>query len=298
MLSERRASLILLFATVLAAWGWIFSKEAIQGLPPFGFVGLRFIAASLFLLPFCLKAFRRSEKADLIRAGGVGSILSCALLSWIYAMSVSTSIGEGAFIMSLSMLFVPPIAWLLFKQAPARIFWVSMPIAVCGLALLSLGGVGWQLSASQIWFLLAAVCLAIHFNANSRYAQRIPALVLTCVQLFVTGVVATIASLLTETWPEHVPSNIWVWFGLSVLVATSLRYLMQTLGQKGASAANAAIIMILEPVWTVILSVVWYHEAMPAHKIAGCSLILASLLIYRGAQPLRNLIRRNTKGGC
>lgn len=294
MLSERRASLILLAATVLAAWGWIFSKEAIQGMPPFGFVGLRFLAASLFLVPFCMKALKRVEKSDLIRAAGVGSLLSCALLSWIYAMSVSTSLGEGAFIMSLSMLFVPPIAWVLFKQKPPRIFWVSMPIAVSGLALLSLGGVGWQLSPSQVWFLLAALSLAIHFNVNSRYAQRIPSLVLTCVQLFITGVVASVVSLLTETWPEQVPSNIWVWFSLSVVVATSLRYLMQTLGQKGASAANAAIIMILEPVWTVVLSVVWYHEAMPAHKIAGCSLILASLLIYRGIAPLRRWLRRTS----
>ncbi|WP_158161028.1 DMT family transporter [Grimontia hollisae] len=292
MLSERRASLILLAATVLAAWGWIFSKEAIQGMPPFGFVGLRFIAAALFLVPFCLKALKRVDTHDLLRAAGVGSLLSCALLSWIYAMSVSASLGEGAFIMSLSMLFVPPIAWVLFKQKPPRIFWVSMPIAVSGLSLLSLGGVGWQLSASQIWFLLAAVCLAIHFNVNNRYAQRIPALVLTCIQLFVTGVVASVVSLLTETWPEQVSSNIWVWFSLSVVVATSLRYLMQTLGQKGASAANAAIIMILEPVWTVVLSVVWYHEAMPAHKIAGCSLILASLLIYRGIAPLQRWLRR------
>ncbi|WP_394211840.1 DMT family transporter [Enterovibrio calviensis] len=295
MLVERRASLILLVATVLAAWGWIFSKEAIQGMPPFGFIGLRFILASLCILPFCFGKLKVVNRGDLTRAAGVGCVLACAILFWIFAMSVSTSLGEGAFIMSLSMLIVPPVAWLLYKQAPPRIFWFSMPIAVVGLALLSLGGVGWQLSPSQIWFLLAALFLAVHFNLNNRYAQRIPTLVLTCVQLFSTGVVATIASLLTETWPDTIPPTVWGWFTLSVLVATSLRYLMQTLGQKGASAANAAIIMILEPVWTVILSVVWYHESMPAHKIAGCALILLSLLVYRGTQPLRDFMRKKSR---
>ncbi|MEI8609532.1 DMT family transporter [Enterovibrio sp. Hal110] len=292
MLSERRASLVLLIVTVLAAWGWIFSKEAIQGLPPFGFIGLRFLLASVCLLPFCIGSLKRVDRGDLVRASGVGSLLSGALLFWIFAMSVSTSLGEGAFIMSLSMLIVPLVAWGLFKQTPPRIFWVSMPIAVAGLALLSLGGVGWQLSPSQIWFLLAAVFLAIHFNVNSRYAKRIPTLVLTCVQLFTTGVIASLVSLCVETWPDMIPPAIWVWFTLSVIVATSLRYLLQTFGQKGANAANAAIIMILEPVWTVVLSVVWYHEAMPAHKIAGCSLILLSLLIYRGSQPLRTFLRK------
>ncbi len=117
---------------------------------------------------------------------------------------------------------------------------------------------------------------------------------LTCVQLFSTGAIALTVSLLTETWPDAVATSVWGWFGLSVLVATSLRYLLQTLGQKGASAANAAIIMIMEPVWTVVLSVIWYHEAMPVHKIAGCTLILFSLLIYRGSQPIRNIFRKKT----
>lgn len=44
---ERRADLILVATTILAAAGWIFSKEAIQGLPAFGFIGLRFVLASL-----------------------------------------------------------------------------------------------------------------------------------------------------------------------------------------------------------------------------------------------------------
>lgn len=38
------AELLLVVTTLLAAGGWVFSKQAIQELPPFGFIGLRFIA--------------------------------------------------------------------------------------------------------------------------------------------------------------------------------------------------------------------------------------------------------------
>ncbi len=38
--SERKATVILVATTMIAALGWIFSKETIQGLPPFGFIGL------------------------------------------------------------------------------------------------------------------------------------------------------------------------------------------------------------------------------------------------------------------
>ena len=55
MNQEAKATLILVLTTVFAGLGWIFSKQAIAGLPPFAFIGIRFIAASVFLLPFCYK---------------------------------------------------------------------------------------------------------------------------------------------------------------------------------------------------------------------------------------------------
>ena len=280
---ERRADLILVATTILAAAGWIFSKEAIQGLPPFGFIGLRFILASLCLLLFCSSDIKKVQKDLIPKALGVGCILGSAILLWIHAIAVSDTLGEGAFIMSLSMLFVPLIAWPLFKAKPPRTFWLALPIAVAGLLMLSLGdGSGWQMSSSQLWFMASAVMLAVHFNFNGQYARQIPTLLLTCLQLFSIGCMGIIASLLFETWPESVSLTTWGWFTLSMLVATSLRYVMQTMGQKHSTAANAAIIMILEPVWTVILSVVWYAEEMPLNKLAGCLMILLALFTYRG----------------
>ena len=38
-------------------------------------------------------------------------VLGSAVMTWIYAISISDTLGEGAFIMSLSMLFVPIVAW-------------------------------------------------------------------------------------------------------------------------------------------------------------------------------------------
>ncbi len=280
MNAERRASWILVVTTLFAAFGWIFSKESIAGLPPFGFVGLRFLLASLCLLPLCFGALRRATGRDIGRAALVGMLLSGALLSWIHAISISDTLGEGAFIVSLSMLIVPLLAWVLFKQKPKRIFWVSLPIAVIGLGFLSLSD-GWHPQASQLWFLVNATMLALHFNINSKYSQTLPVLVLTCIQLFVTGGMALIASLAFERIPQHVEPDIWIWFALSALLATALRYVMQTMGQKHINPGNAALIMILEPVWTVVLSVVWYAEQLSQAKLIGCVLILFALVVYR-----------------
>ena len=126
MNQHRRADLILILATLLATAGWVFSKESIQGLAPFQFIGLRFLLASMCLLLFCYKDIKALSKADLLRTLSVGCLLTTSLLLWIYAISVSHGLSEGAFIMSLTMLFVPLIAWPLFKLVPPCIFLFSL----------------------------------------------------------------------------------------------------------------------------------------------------------------------------
>ncbi len=287
--SWRHGELLLVAATLIAASGWIFSKEAIEHLPVFGFIGLRFLLASICLLPFCYRHFSSVNLNDLLKAFCVGGLLGTAILLWIYAVSVSATLGEGAFIMSLSMLFVPLIAWPLFGEKPTGSFWCSLPFAVAGLILLSLAG-GWQQSSSQLWFLLSALVLAVHFNFNSHYAQRIPVLLLICIQLCCTGLMGLAMSVLFEVWPANaIPHSTWGWFGLSVLVATSLRYVLQTLGQKATSRSNAAIIMILEPIWTLLLSILWLSEQVSLYKVLGCMLILFAIVVNRGWDKIKSM---------
>ncbi len=285
MLPERRGDLFILTATLLASAGWLFSKEAIAGLPPAGFVGWRFVLAALLLLPFCYRQLRQMSPEHLLKAAAIGLIMTLNLIFWIQAISHSEGIGEGAFIMSLSMLMVPPLAWLIFRERPNRQFWLALPIAIAGLFLLTMGS-GLSLSLSQLLFLLASLSLALYFNFNSRFARRIDPMALTCIQLAVTGVMHLIYSGLFEQWPDVIEPEIWGWFTASVLLATSLRFVCQSTGQKYSNVANAALIMMLEPVWTVLISVFWYHEPMPIQKVIGCTLILLALLSYRSRSLL------------
>lgn len=287
MNANRQAELILVVTTLLAAAGWVFSKQAIQGLPPFGFIGLRFLLASLCLLPFCLSALKQASLTDCLKAMRVGGLLGAALFCWIYAISISDTLGEGAFIMSLSMLFVPLLAWPLFGTKPARLFWLSLPIALVGLFLLSWNG-SWVVSTSQSWYLAAAFSLALHFNFNRKYSLKLPSMLLTTLQLFVVGILGIILSLSFEIVPEQVSLTTWKWFALSALLATSLRYLMQTVGQKHAVPANAAILMLLEPIWTLLLSMLIYDESMPLNKVLGCALLFFALLFYRLGNRLKS----------
>ncbi|CAM3883475.1 putative DMT superfamily transporter inner membrane protein [Vibrio aerogenes CECT 7868] len=278
--SGSKAELLLVFATMMAGCGWIFSKQSIEGIPPFAFIGIRFVTASLILMPLCLSALTQLAMRDVMKAAFAGLLQGVVLLLWIYSVSVTDALGEGAFIMSLSMLFAPLMAWPLMKQKPGKCFWQALPVAVLGLYMLS-GGGEWHTSASQITFLIAALTLALQFNLNGLYVKSIPVLPLTCLQFLSTGLLAVLVSLLAESWPQSVDTSVWYWVCASILPATCLRFLAQIAGQKHTSASNAAIIMILEPLWTVMLSMTVYGEQMSFHKVTGCLLILTSLVVYK-----------------
>lgn len=278
MTRQRQADVLLLTTTVLAAFAWIFSREAISGMPPFLFAGVRFVVATLVLLPFCRRgSIERSQwRGSLIS----GVLFALQLCLWIYSLSITRMLGESAFIVSLSMLFVPLTAWVMAKLRPARAYWECLPIAVAGLALLSLQ-VPIDFHPSHGWWLLTAVAQSVWFVYTSQHARGVPAIPLTAVQLGVTAAVALTLSALTESWSEPISLPTIGWLLASALIATSLRFAIQVQGQKYAAVASAAFIMMLEPVFTAVAAAIWYGEQLPLQKVLGGALILLAQFWYR-----------------
>ncbi|WP_432771682.1 EamA family transporter [Actinobacillus pleuropneumoniae] len=139
-------------------------------------------------------------------------------------------------------------AWLFFKDPSKTIFWLSLPIATLCLYLLSSSQNGIRLSLGNLIFLSSSLLAAIYFVLNNRFALSIPVLSLTTLQVGTVGICCGTYSLLFENFPETISIEVWLWFTASLLIATNLRMLIQTIGQKYCHVTNAAIIMILEPV--------------------------------------------------
>ncbi|MDN3699880.1 DMT family transporter [Vibrio artabrorum] len=274
-----RGELYLLLATLLAGVGWIASKLVVLEMPGPVFIGVRFFVASLILLPFCIHHIRKLSLKQILSLCGVGLLLSASLQVWVFAVSVAEGLSEGAFIMSLAMIIAPFVSWILFRVKPNRAFWMSFPIAIIGMLLLTLGH-GWRVEQSQIYFLLASMLLSVHFVMNKRVITNIKPIASICVQLFVVGVSGLAFASMT-TQPEfEITQTLVFWFTVSAVIATSIRYLLQTVGQHSVNMEVAALIMILEPVWTLLLSVNVLGENVEMQKLIGGAVIIASLFCY------------------
>jgi len=272
--------------TVIAAAGWGFSKSALIDFPPYVFLALRFALAALLLSLFCWSDLKALNKTQFLKAFLTGLLLGLTMLVWIIGLDKTDSVGEGAFIVSLTVVVVPIIGRLFFADKLSLNHVLALFPAVAGLFLLSLrtqasGEFVFVLETTHLLFLCSTIGFAFHVILTSRYAKSIPTLPLSTVQLIAIAVVATVAALLTEGWPADVSAISWFWLICSAAIATSLRFSLQIKAMAHLQPSHSSMIFMLEPVWTSVLGIVFLHELMLSNQIWGCVLIFCSLLIYR-----------------
>lgn len=209
---------------------------------------------------------------------------------------------------SLGVVIVPIIARLVFGEAQPLSTWLAIPIAVAGLALLSLEN-GFKPDPGQLYFVVAAFIFALYFTLNTRAANqrtvtgkqgeliekhKVPALPLTALALLTVGVVTLAESAISEAWAptlNNPPPILFVWVLASAVVGTAGRFLLQTYAQSLSAQSHGVVILVLEPVWVALFAAGWFGETMTALQLAGCGLIFMALLVNRW-----NALTRAIKG--
>ena len=305
--NARKSDLLLICVTLLAATSWMFSKESILLMPPLMFIAMRFLLAGIILAAFAFPALRRLNKDQLKRGAGVGLVFGVAMSCWVMGLFYVSHVGEGAFLVSLGVVIVPIIARVAFKEAQPASTWFAIPVAVAGLALLSLEN-GFRPEKGQIFFIVAAFIFALYFNLNARAARqrtsinrrgdtiekrRVPTLPLTAIALLTVGAVTLFESMVLEPWAPTLnafPPILAVWIGASAIVGTAGRFLLQTYAQSLSANSHGVVFLVLEPVWVAIFAAGWFGESMSTTQLSGCALIFTALLINRWG-PLSKAIK-------
>lgn len=278
--SHLKADLLLVLVTLLAAAGWIFSKEALAGLPPLLFIGVRFLLAGMLLSLFGWRQLGALARRGWLQALLVGTLFAVAMGFWIMGLANAKHLGEGAFISSLGIVLVPVLARFLFGDKPPRSIWVAIPMALLGFGCLSLEH-GFRVEPGQWWFFAAALTFALVFVTNSHVVRQVPVIALGTVQLTMVGVLILPLSWLFETWPTTVSTPVLGWALASALFATTMRFIVQLQAQGMTTPSHAAIILMLEPMLTAIVAAWWFGESMSLLQFVGCGLIFLALVVSR-----------------
>lgn len=304
-----QSDLLLIVVTLIAAMGWVFSKEAIALMPPLLFMALRFLLAAVFLACLGYQPLRQLTLEHIARSARVGLVFAVAMLFWVLGLAYSETMGEGAFLTSLGVLLVPVVARVFFAEPMPRSTWLALPVAFLGLLLLSLAR-GFSLSWGQGFYLIAALGLAVFFTLNTRAAtlsrgktsagqaaktfSAVDPLALTIISLTAVGVLTFLASVLIEPWNSSTlqwSPALGAWLLASALIATAARFWLQTYAQSLTTQTSGAVLLILEPLWVTLFAALWFAETLLPLQWLGCLMIFLALLVNRW-QVLRSIITR------
>jgi drug/metabolite transporter (DMT)-like permease len=283
--SPRRADALLIAAT--AVWGvsFVIVKGALAASSPLAFLALRFAIATAALAP--IVDFRtRWSRAELW-----GGLLLTALLATGFATQAVglqyTTPARSAFIVAISSVLAPVVAFAVLRQRLRWIVAVAVAIAGGGIYLLTAPD-GGGLNRGDLWTLITAFVFGGHIVAVTELSRRHDARRLVWLQLAGTTVAAAVAAALLESvrveWsPDLVGALVF-----TGVIATAAALVWQMRAQREMSSARAALLLCFEPVFATITSWVWLGERLSVTQWVGAGLILGGMILAelpRAAEP-------------
>jgi drug/metabolite transporter (DMT)-like permease len=265
-----------LLALVAMLWGTTFVvvKGATASLDPSVIVLGRFVVAALLFLPFLER-----DRALLVAGLELGGWLWLGYATQAVGL-VDTSASRSAFITALNVVLVPLLAVLGGRRIGASA-WLSAPIALAGVAILSYDGA--PPNRGDLVTLLTAVTYAGYILRLEAYAPRFGARALTAAQIVGVLPFALVAVLVAARGGTVAPGagepGAWLAVLYLGVVTTALTTWMQTIGQRLVASPQAAVLYASEPVWAALCAGVVLHERFGPRGWAGAVLVVGAIAL-------------------
>ena len=272
---------LLLFAAIAWGSGFAVTKGALDQIPPYMIMFLRFGAATLVMLPFLFRRLRQANRQMWIIGLTVGMFVFLGHLFQFLGMQYITA-GESAFLTAIYVVLVPFIVWGLRGPRP-----VGRQIAACFLCLAGVGAIsldgGLTIGAGECLTLAGGICFALQIGCISRFAAGFDMLVITWMSVAVSAVCSLPAVWLTD-WQTVFLSVQGIGAALYLgVICSALAFSAQYIGLQHAQPAIATMLLSLESVFGCLTGVLLLNEAVSGRMLVGCIIILASLLF--GSMP-------------
>lgn len=212
-MQERRS--VLDFFTLIGLsliWGssYILIKYGLDVFSTRQIAVLRLGISALALAPFAVTHLRRIEWRHLPRLFLVG-LTGTAIPSFLFPIAQTRlSSSLTGMLSSLTPLCTLLVAWLIFRNRPARQQVVGIAVGLLGALLLAYFAPGGSASGEEATLayagLVLAACLCYGTSANlvGVYFQNLPSLTITVVSFFLVGTPALVYALLFGAIPETV----------------------------------------------------------------------------------------------
>jgi drug/metabolite transporter (DMT)-like permease len=281
---KRRAEAMLIGITVI--WGLTFAlvKKSLDEVQPFVFMAWRFWVAALIMGALSIPRLRHIDRR-ILRDGLLLGILLYASYSFQTFGLEHTTAGNAGFITGLFIVFTPILAAIFLGHRPDPKSIAAVVVALIGLGVLSLQP-GLEVNYGDALVLACAFTYSVHIVLLDGYAKKYDLLLLTFVQMLLLAVAFTVSGFLFEEMV--VPKTGFVWMSILVcgILASAAAFYVQGYAQRILTPVRTSMVLIMEPVFSVLFGILILGEHLTWRGWLGCVLIFAGMLMTEIPVPL------------
>ena len=275
----RKLAKPMLFSAAII-WGTSFfiMKNALDSLPVFALLALRFTAGAILLSVVCIKKWKDFTLDYLWRGGIVGGFLFLAYTVQTFGLSFTTP-SKNAFLTAVYCVLVPFFTWAVVRRRPDKFNILAAVLCVAGVGLVSLNE-ELSINIGDLLTLLCAVFYASHIVAVEKLSPGKDIYLITIFQFAFAALYSWVFSLTTEVFPAQALKDPAVFLPLAYLcvMATTVALLFQNVGQIWSDPASASVILSLESVFGVLFSVICYGDEVSIKMLCGFVLIFVAVV--------------------
>lgn len=275
-----RANVLLLLAAFFWGAGNVAQKTVLDDVGPLTAVGLRCLIGAVAILPFVrrdLAGLRHVTRWEW-RGLAVVALLFAAAITAQQASYGGTSVTNASFLVSMTTVLTPIVAWIVLGDRPHAILWSAVAAALAGAFLMG-GASLTTMAAGDLGCLLSALLYSVWFVALGTVVTktRRPGL-LTLAQFVLTGTICLgLGIALEPISPARLVAALPELLILGVF-ATGLAFGLQAVAQQFTSASTAAILTSAESVFGAIGGALMLGERLSTATALGATLVGLAIL--------------------
>ncbi|MGB9780412.1 DMT family transporter [Caldanaerobacter sp.] len=277
MSKQLQSDIVLTLVTMIWGSTFIIVKNAIQSLPVYNFLFIRFLLAFLLLAAIFYKKLKKIDKSTLMAASLIGTMLFLGYAFQTMGLLYTTASKSG-FITGFSVVLVPILEAILLKRKPTRAATLGVVLAFIGLILLTTN-IDFRINIGDFLTLLCAFAFAMHIVLISKYAVKMDTHLLATVQIGMVAFLSGIVSFIFEK--PFIPTSLDVWGAIIItgVFATAFAFVAQNTMQAYTTATHTALIFSLEPVFAALAAYLIAGETMSLRALIGGAFMLTGIIL-------------------
>lgn len=276
--------LCILAATLIFGSSFLIMKQAVDGIPVFTLLAIRFTGAGVMFALIFWKKWRLLNKETLIGGAVLGTLMFLGYAFQTYGLSgigswEGTTPGKNAFLTATYCVLVPFLSWMLTRKRPDRYNVAAALLCLLGTGLVSLNE-DFTVVGGDILTLICGIAFSLHILAVDKYAKTCDILLLTVLQFLFMALWSWAGIFLAgETMTSLPGGGDLLRLAYLIICASGLAMLFQNIGQANTPPATGAVLLSLEAPFGVMFSVLFGSERPTAQMYLGFFLIFFAVIL-------------------